>query len=252
MSFYSTDHYVGHSLDLYGEYSEGEVGLFRHVVRGGDVVVEVGSNIGALTLPLSLLVGHQGVVHAFEPQTDIFEILKCNVETCKNVTLWNSALASHRASIRYATPRRDKICNPGNCELIIQGDSDPGALGSAQTLDDLFHDLPIALIKIDVEGMELDVLKGGNYILRRYRPLLYMEDDRPEKSRDLRSWLGAQGYRIYRHAPPLYNPRNWRNYQINVFGNTVSINLFCVPQERFDLGHITKRLVRLRQDSSSA
>src|SRR5260370_1945855 len=44
------DVYVGRSLDLYGEFSEGEVGLFRRLVKPGDLVLDVGANIGPHTL----------------------------------------------------------------------------------------------------------------------------------------------------------------------------------------------------------
>ena len=44
------DAYIGRSLDVYGEYSEGEIALFRQLLRPGDVAVDVGANIGALTI----------------------------------------------------------------------------------------------------------------------------------------------------------------------------------------------------------
>ena len=53
MAFHRTDRWLGRSLDLYGEWSEGEAELFRKVVKPGDVVIEAGANIGALTIPLA-------------------------------------------------------------------------------------------------------------------------------------------------------------------------------------------------------
>lgn len=72
MAFHHTDKWIGRSLDLYGEWSEGEVELFRNVVKPGDVVIEAGANVGALTIPLAKIVGDTGRVHAFEPQKDNF------------------------------------------------------------------------------------------------------------------------------------------------------------------------------------
>lgn len=67
MIYNKNDMYIGRSLDRYGEYSEGEVDLFRQIVHQGDTVLEVGANLGAHTLALALLVGEGGCVHAFEP-----------------------------------------------------------------------------------------------------------------------------------------------------------------------------------------
>src|SRR5262245_3941932 len=74
-----TDSYIGRSLDIYGEYSEGEIDLFRQLLRPGDVAVDVGANIGALTIGMARLVGPSGAVLAFEPQRVIFDILAQNI-----------------------------------------------------------------------------------------------------------------------------------------------------------------------------
>jgi 2-polyprenyl-3-methyl-5-hydroxy-6-metoxy-1,4-benzoquinol methylase len=50
-------HYIGKCFDLYGEYSESEVNIMRGLVRSGDTVIDVGANIGDLTLPLAQMVG---------------------------------------------------------------------------------------------------------------------------------------------------------------------------------------------------
>jgi hypothetical protein len=71
------DAYIGRSLDVYGEYSEGEVDLFRQLLRPGDVTVDEGPNIGALTVAMAQLVQPGGAIVAFEPQRAIFDIV-CN------------------------------------------------------------------------------------------------------------------------------------------------------------------------------
>ena len=58
--------YVGKCLDLYGQYSEGEVKLMRTFLREGDTAIDVGANIGALTVPMSQMVGKNGRVYAIE------------------------------------------------------------------------------------------------------------------------------------------------------------------------------------------
>lgn len=73
------DSFVGRSLMLYGEYSQGEAELFEQLVHNGDVVVEVGANIGAHTVRLSQLAGKEGSVFVFEPQRICFQLLCGNI-----------------------------------------------------------------------------------------------------------------------------------------------------------------------------
>jgi len=244
MSFHRTDHWIGRSLDLYGEWSEGEVQLFRKVVKPGDVVIEAGANVGALTIPLARIVGDTGRVHAFEPQRDNFACLVSNVRSLRNITLWPKPLASSPYRISYSPVDLEKVCNLGSTEVFAhrgEGNSD-----ITTTIDEMFSSAPVSFIKADVEGMELEILQGAVATIERCRPILYVEDDREQNSHALRTWLVSHGYRLYRHTPPLYNPKNWRGSRVNVFGRTVSINLLCIPDSRYDLKSTTDLLQRVR------
>ena len=77
MVFQTNDTYVGRSFDLYGEFSEGEVVLFRQLIRPGQVVVDVGSNIGAHTVPLAQLTGRQGPRPGFRAPADSVLYVVC-------------------------------------------------------------------------------------------------------------------------------------------------------------------------------
>src|SRR3954465_1933985 len=73
------DVYIGRSLELYGEWSEGEIDLFRQVLRPGMVVADAGANIGTHTVARAQMVAPNGVVYAFEPQRIVFQTLAANV-----------------------------------------------------------------------------------------------------------------------------------------------------------------------------
>src|SRR3954467_11045049 len=79
MLYNVNDMYVGRSLDLYGEFSQGEVELFAKIVRSGDVVLDVGANIGAHTLFFAQSTAPLGGVIAFEPQRLVFQTLCANM-----------------------------------------------------------------------------------------------------------------------------------------------------------------------------
>src|SRR5262245_30640720 len=72
------DLYVGKSLDVYGEYSEGEIDGFRQLIRPEDWVIDVGANIGAHTLFFAKAVAPNGWVLAFEPLRVVFGYLCAN------------------------------------------------------------------------------------------------------------------------------------------------------------------------------
>ena len=79
MLFNAGDIYIGASLAAYGEFSEGEVALFRQLLRPGMTALDVGANIGAFTLPMARLVGATGRVIAWEPQRIVVQTLCANL-----------------------------------------------------------------------------------------------------------------------------------------------------------------------------
>ena len=86
------------------------------------------------------------------------------------------------------------------------------------------------LLKADVEGMEQAVLEGASATIERCRPLLYVENDREEKSAALLACLQSMGYVGYAHAPPLYSPANYFGEANNPFGNIISMNVLAIHQ----------------------
>lgn len=91
--------------------------------------------------------------------------------------------------------------------------------------------------------MELPVLQGAAENLRKYRPILYVENDRAEKSQELVEWIKQQGYDLYWHKPTMYNPNNYEGVKENIFtikqktekgwieSNYISLNMLCLPIE---------------------
>jgi hypothetical protein len=97
-------------------------------------------------------------------------------------------------------------------------------------VDDLALDR-LDLLKIDVEGMEIDVLAGAAATVRRLRPTLYVENDRVERSRALILAVEDLGYRAWWHFVRLFSPTNFFGNATNVFGGVLSVNLLCFPRE---------------------
>jgi hypothetical protein len=105
-----------------------------------------------------------------------------------------------------------------------------GESAQVMTLDSMT--LPsLRLLKIDVEGMEIEALSGARQQIARHRPFIYVENDRREQSPALISLLDELGYESWWHLPPLFNPENFNGHSENVFPGLLSINLLCVPRE---------------------
>src|SRR3954467_8777217 len=75
MAFLKADQVIGRSLDLYGEFAEDENAVMLPLVGPGDTMVDVGANVGTVTLALANRVGPTGMIHAFEPQRVIHQLL---------------------------------------------------------------------------------------------------------------------------------------------------------------------------------
>jgi len=228
MMYLRNDVYIGRSLDQYGEYSEGEVALFRDWLRPGDVALDVGANIGAHTVPMAKLVGPTGIVYAFEPQRIIFQILCGNVALNElgNVQTLQWAIGHAAGNTKVAPLNYAAQNNFGGLSLGGSSGEDVAVIA----IDDL-NLSQLRLLKMDVEGMELSAVMGAAATIERCRPVLYIENDRVEKSTSLLGQLFNCGYRLWWHTTPLYNRSNFLGNPQNHFGNIHSFNVLGLPSE---------------------
>ncbi len=223
------DQYVGRSFKEYGDFSQGELDLFTHFISPGAVVLDVGANIGAHTVPLAQLVGSGGVVVAFEPQPVLHQILCANLVLNSIPNVLTYAMALGNADGECLIPELDysESNNFGgiSMDLVEEGEAVP--LGR---LDDFQLDR-VDFIKLDVEGFESKVLEGAAETIGRCHPIMYIENDRKERSAELIQRLFDMGYRLWWHTPPLFSSNNFKGNQENVFPNLVSINMLAIHRD---------------------
>jgi FkbM family methyltransferase len=239
------DRYIGRSIDRYGEFSIGEVELFEQAVKPGWTVIEAGANFGAHTLVFSRLVGPRGHVIAFEPQRIVFQALAGNMalNSLTNVDCRWAALGDKPGTITVPSINYGREENFGGLGLEkvppnVKGESVP-----LVTIDSL--NLPrCEFLKVDVEGMELSVLRGAAETIRRLRPILYVENDREELSPPLIEYLQSLDYDLYWHLPAFFNANNFYRNPTNEFGKLISINMLCLHKS------ITANLSGLRKIES--
>jgi FkbM family methyltransferase len=226
------DVYVGGAILRYGEYGELEFRLLRQLLVRPGKIVEIGANIGSHTVALAKLAAGRGLV-AFEPQPVIFQNLCANLSLngIRNVQAWPWA-CGERSETLYFPPQDYAARGNFGAVSLHEERKDTDIAVPAVKLQDVLLPGPVALLKIDVEGMELEALKGASEILAASRPVLYVENDRPKKSQALIYWLQQQNYRLWWHIPPLFNPQNFFDVRENIYGNMSSFNMLCLPRDQ--------------------
>jgi FkbM family methyltransferase len=175
------------------EFSAGEPEFDRlnEFIRAGDTVIDVGANVGHYTRRMSELVGPAGRVIALEPMATTFALLTSNCADLRNVTLLNLAASENACEVGMELPHF-----ASGLENYYRASITPGGTSRAMAiaLDSLTLER-LALIKIDAEGHDLEVLRGASGHLQRLRPKLIVEADAQGK---IAEWLVQAGYRTER------------------------------------------------------
>lgn len=153
-------------LYLEGERAIHDRHLLTRLVRPGTHVVDVGSNIGYITLLLHRAIGPAGRITCIEPSPENLTELKMNIEANRlsNVTLHECALGSADGKTGLRSGINSGIVN-----------IDEGAYSSELRQLDSLITHPVDFIKIDVDGYEGQVLSGAVETIRRDRPSLLIE-----------------------------------------------------------------------------
>lgn len=222
------DKYVGKAVEKYGEYQQFEFNLFGEICKPGDHVADIGANIGTHSLAMARLVGPYGHVYAFEPQDVIFQTL------CANMGI---------NSIYYATCRQyivSDVCGIGlmpkadynqidNYGGIQAGDKGDNGYPVPKIRIDSLNIERLDFIKIDVEGMEAQTIRGAEKTIKRCQPYLYVENDQIDKSEELINLIKDMGYTPHWHTPYLFHPDNYAGDKENIYPGIVSVNMLCIP-----------------------
>ena len=244
MAHFATDPAVGLSLREYGEWGEDEIALLAPCIAAGATVLDVGANVGTHTLAFARLVGPSGRVLAIEGNPETFTLLAYNVVENGHsayVQPLNVLVGQAAGLVPFNLSAGRTSENPGAKTFLpeLTGTSKPAAEDAVWlqlpliTIDSL--GLPsCAVMKIDVEGMESQVLRGAVATIERCRPIIYFEHASGSTGELTLSFnlLRARDYRLYWHFANPFNVRNLRANPVNLFGGTVELNVFAAPAGR--------------------
>jgi FkbM family methyltransferase len=195
---------------FYGKRRESEtMRFFAEFIEAGDTVVEVGGHIGYISTYLSKLVGPEGALYVLEPGENNLPYLKRNTRSCPNVTIVEKGAADKDGELAFylenLTGQNNSFVKdyPVLWANAQSAEFKPDIVEksvSVVTIDGFIEarSLKPSFIKIDVEGFELQVLRGMSATLSAIKPGLMVEvTQNPGEVFDL---LGEKGYLCFDRA----------------------------------------------------
>ena len=204
---------------------------FKHWIKPGDTVLEVGGHIGYISMWFAHLVGTQGDVTVFEPGNNNLPYIRWNIRNHPNIHLIEKAAGEKNCSMKMYTedltgqnnslvPNFSALERNGKNALPISVVPIEVDVISLDTWMQTQTKLP-SLIKIDVEGFEYEVLNGARSLLKSVRPIVMVE--------------------VQSHQIEIFKFFSELNYVLSLAnGRRVKkpedfcLNTFCVPEERFE------------------
>jgi FkbM family methyltransferase len=192
----------GKRVYRYGPYVDPDFDILRRFLRPGDVFVDCGANLGQFTLTAARLVGPTGIVVAYEPSPHTYASLRRNVDAngFANVQLHQLALGARSSVATFvAMPDSGGLSSFAPAEPSLGTVVDVAVVALDDELDDGLR-RRVALVKIDVEGAELQLLAGASSLLTSQRPpvLIEIEDEHLRRQGgsavEVAEFLGDLGY----------------------------------------------------------
>ena len=193
-----------------GAYEATRMREFADVLKQGDVVYDVGANVGIYSLYASFRVKNLGWVYSFEPLERNIRYLRQHLalNNLQNCTVSECAVCNTEGTLAFSAVDWE----PSMARLSPRGE----ITVPSTTLDNCIYGekqlRPPNVIKIDVEGAEFEVLSGVARGITEFHPTIFLEIHGPELHRDCRDFLLAKGYSVeegYGQLTAKWKPANY-------------------------------------------
>lgn len=220
---YNPNDFIGQTLEVYGEWSYAEIDFLGQLIKPGFVILDVGAYIGTHSLSFAKMVQPDGFVFCFEPQRIAFEFLSANIvlNNMTNIFPMHAAVSDAIGEIMVPVINPS---NPANTAAFKISGHQMGDAVRQVTIDSLGLGR-CNMIKIDVEGMEDNVIAGAQETIRKFRPVLFLENNGFGDSSRLIDRILGLNYKAWWFFSPPVEPNTPFDPEIN------DKNMFCLPAE---------------------
>jgi FkbM family methyltransferase len=241
----TNDRYITPCLKFYGEYGPEEMDLLGEFIGPESTVLDVGANIGTHTVAFAKK-APRGKVISFEPQRFVYQILCGNIAIngLTNVQSFHCALGRSAGAIDMPILDYSEDQNYGGMDVREHARRQGVVFESTPLIDlDSLGLTKVSVIKIDVETMEEEVLRGGFKTIFQCQPIIYVEADRHEYRIGLATFLQTLGYELWLHRPPMISLKTQRMFEsrnaslelttqekLKFLNSCIAVNLLCLPK----------------------
>lgn len=237
----SLNDYNGRAAFYVGERDRKLTWICAQILKPGDTVLDIGANIGVVTVWLSKLVGDQGQVHTFEPNPELQSILEKTLvrNEMSNTRLHPIALGAEEGSLELRIPQG----HPGmgslvrnretsNCDVVEVPVRPLSKIAAEEGIKS------IRLLKIDVEGFEVEVFKGGREVLLETRPeaIIFELNEKLEgqvSEQPVIKILRDFGYKFF-SIPKCFVRMHLDYFDPNSSNQLIGHDFLAVPEESYE------------------
>ena len=216
------------------QYEPDVRGALQYFLKAGNTFIDCGANIGYFSVLANALVGKSGKVISVEANPVTFSLLETNLKTNGFGIPIHCALTSEKGELVLSMPTQGgDVYSSLRKGGLVKGESIQSFKVLGRSLDDLVHDLALTkvdLVKIDIEGAEMDVLRSATHLLSKFRPVVITEYG-------TNTWpnFGAT-------SDDLKNLAQSYSYQLRIF-DINNRNLTLIPQETWQSGYANVILI---------
>jgi FkbM family methyltransferase len=193
---------ISNSLSRYGYWENNLIKYAEQYLKDDSIILDIGANIGTWSMPLAI---KNRKVHSFEPYDSSFYALCGNIFlNDKSKHIFPNRMALIDDANKKTTMFLPEDVNIGGCKLIETTDDTTSHQYELATLDSLQFE-HVDFIKLDVEGQELNVLKGGVQTINKFKPVIFFEcwsvdschwNNIPNTCNELMEYVKSLGYTV--------------------------------------------------------
>ena len=236
-------------LNMEGNPEQDDFDFLISCISDGDVFMDIGANVGVVSLYVNRQIPQVGAIYSFEPLPPTYEQLKHNIflnENMDKIHTFNIGLSDKKGNFDFYLPGADEAASmqPNMDEYYMRECINGIYTGKKKiekiscevdTLDSfvVMHNIEkVDVIKIDTEGNEYAVLRGGANVLRKCTPLIYAEMLRKHAARfgyhpdEIIDFMGTLGYSCF-----VFSEGQLRKFE-HMSENTVESNFFFLHEEK--------------------